>query len=73
MTHLFDPPCLQDEAAYSAALDELEDLMLAEPGSPAGHRFDELAALIKDYEACRYSSESVSRARFSSTRRDSLS
>jgi hypothetical protein len=53
MAHLFDPPCLQDEAAYVAALDELEDVMLADPGSPADHRFDELLILIEDYEARR--------------------
>ncbi len=53
MAHLFDPPRLQDEAAYVAALDELEDLMLAEPGSLTDHRFDELRVLIEDYEARR--------------------
>ena len=53
MSHLFDPPCLRDEAAYVAALDELEDLMLADPDTPAGCRFDELVVLIEEYEARR--------------------
>ncbi len=53
MSHLFDPPCLADEAAYVAALDELEDLMLADPGTPGGRRFDELVVLIEEYEARR--------------------
>ena len=34
MTHLLDPPALADESEYSKALDELEDLMLADPGTP---------------------------------------
>ena len=53
MTHLLDPPSLADEAAYAAALDELDDLMLAEPGTPGGRRFDELTVLIEEYEARR--------------------
>ena len=53
MAHLLDPVALRDEAAYAAACDELDDLMLADPGTPAGHRFDELAALIDDYESRR--------------------
>jgi hypothetical protein len=53
MAHLLDPHLLQDDAAYIAACNELDDLMLAEPGTEAGHRFDELAALIDDYEARR--------------------
>ncbi len=53
MAHLLDPQRLVDEAAYAAALDLLDDLMFCEPGSPGGHRFDELVALIEDYEARR--------------------
>ena len=53
MTHLLDPKSLVDDTAYVAALDELEDLMLAEPGTPAGRRFDELTVLIDEYEARR--------------------
>jgi len=53
MSHLLDPPCLRDQAAYIAALDELDDLMLADPGTPGGRRFDELVKLIEEYEARR--------------------
>ena len=53
MAHLLDPVALEDERAYRAALDELEGLMLAEPGTPGGTRFDELARLIEEYEARR--------------------
>ncbi len=53
MSHLLDPRCLRDEAAYTAALDELDDLMAADPGTPAGNRFDELVVLIEEYEARR--------------------
>ena len=51
MPHLLDPPRLDSEAAYRAALDELEELMATDPDTPAGRRFDELVALIEDYEA----------------------
>lgn len=53
MSHLLDPACLANETAYVAALDELEDLMLADPGTPGGRRFDELITLIEEYEAHR--------------------
>ena len=53
MAHVLDPLQLRDESQYCAALDELEDLMLADPGTPAGLRFDELVRLIEDYEVRR--------------------
>ena len=53
MSHFLDPSCLRDDAAYVAALDELEDLMLADPDTPGGRRFDELVVLIEEYEARR--------------------
>jgi antitoxin component HigA of HigAB toxin-antitoxin module len=53
MSHFLDPLCLCNEAAYVAALDELEDLMLADPDTPGGRRFDELVVLIEEYEARR--------------------
>ena len=53
MSHLFDPSQIRDDTQYCAALDELEDLMLADPGTPAGRRFDELVRLIEDYEVRR--------------------
>ena len=51
MPHLLDPPYLDTEAAYLAALDELEALMAEDPDTPAGRRCDELLALIEDYES----------------------
>lgn len=53
MPHLLDPRTLDDERVYAMALDELGDLMLADPDSPAGQRFDELVVLIEEYEARR--------------------
>ena len=53
MSHLFDPSQIRDDTQSCAALDELEDLMLADPGTPAGRRFDELVRLIEDYEVRR--------------------
>ena len=50
---LLPAPSLADESAYAAALDELDSLMLAEPGTPAGRRFEALVRLIEDYEARR--------------------
>jgi hypothetical protein len=51
MPHLLDPRTLETEFAYLAALGELEALMETDPDTPAGRRFDELVALIDDYEA----------------------
>ncbi len=64
MTHVLDPAQIRDDAQYSAALDELEDLMLADPGTPAGRRFDELVRLIEHYEARRdgYDLDRIQRA-----------
>ena len=53
MAHVLDPMQLRDDSQYLAALDELEDLMLADPDTPAGRRFDELVRLIEDYEVRR--------------------
>ena len=60
MPHVLDPQRLDNEAAYLAALDELEELMATDPDTPAGRRFDELVALIEAYEArhCAAASES---------------
>jgi hypothetical protein len=44
---------LADEAAYVKALDEIDDLMLAKPGTAAGRRFEELSRMIDEYEAAR--------------------
>jgi HTH-type transcriptional regulator/antitoxin HigA len=51
MPHLLDPHELQSEAAYLAALDELDSLLATDPDTPAGHRFDELVTLIEAWEA----------------------
>jgi hypothetical protein len=50
MSHLLDPQALHTDAEYRAALAELEQLLLCDPGTPAGHRLDELVALIEAYE-----------------------
>jgi HTH-type transcriptional regulator / antitoxin HigA len=53
MSHLFDPGVLHDDVEYAAAIDELEQLLLADPDTPAGRRFDELIALIEEFDARR--------------------
>jgi antitoxin component HigA of HigAB toxin-antitoxin module len=50
MPHLLDPKRIDKEATYRAALAELDALMEEEPDASAGHRIDELFALIEDYE-----------------------
>jgi antitoxin component HigA of HigAB toxin-antitoxin module len=44
---------IRDEHDYAAALDELDGLVLSEPGTPPGRRFDELVQLIDEYAARR--------------------
>lgn len=51
MSHLLDPARLRSAAEYDAALAELESLLLCDPDTPAGQRFDELVALIEEFEA----------------------
>jgi len=53
MPHILDPKRLSTDEDYCAALDELEDLMAADPDTPRGRRFDELASLIEAYERWR--------------------
>jgi antitoxin component HigA of HigAB toxin-antitoxin module len=53
MSHLLDPHALHTDAEYRAALAELEQVLLCDPGTPAGCRCDELVALIDGYEARR--------------------
>lgn len=62
MSHVLDPDHLVTDAHYSAALDELEELMLSDPDTPAGRRFDELVALIEEYEARNWPAELPPRA-----------
>jgi antitoxin component HigA of HigAB toxin-antitoxin module len=47
------PLALADDAAYVAALDELESLMLTEPGTAGAARLDALTVLIEEYETRR--------------------
>ena len=51
MAHLLDPRELRCRADYLAALDELDALLASDPDTPAGHRFDELVALVEAWEA----------------------
>jgi hypothetical protein len=51
MSHVLDPKRLSNDRDYCAALDELDELSQIDAGSPGGWRFDELAALIHEYEA----------------------
>jgi antitoxin component HigA of HigAB toxin-antitoxin module len=50
MPHLLDPKRIDTQANYLAALDELDALLAEEPDTSAGHRIDELFALIEEYE-----------------------
>ena len=42
---------IRTEADYDAALEEIDTLMDAEPGSPEGDRLDILVTLVEAYEA----------------------
>ena len=53
MCHVLDPKTITTYREYSAALAELDSLMLSDPDTPAGHRFEELVALIDAYELSR--------------------
>jgi hypothetical protein len=61
MAHVLDPRELQSEAAYLAALDELDYLLSTDPDTPAGFRFDELVTLIEAWEARHHEPSIVSR------------
>jgi HTH-type transcriptional regulator/antitoxin HigA len=45
---------IKTEADYEAMLEEIEGLMSAEAGSPAGDRLDVLVTLIEAYERAHY-------------------
>ena len=53
MSHVLDPKTLHDDVEYAAAIHELEQLLLADPESSEGRRFDELIALIEEFDARR--------------------
>ena len=44
---------ISNEREFAAALDEFDALILSEPGTPPGRRFDELVQLIDEYTARR--------------------
>ena len=50
MPYLIDPNAITTEREYLDALEELETLMLSDPGTPEGRRFDRLDALIDAWE-----------------------
>ena len=52
MSDRLKPSRLRDHAEYHAALRELEELFLCEPSSPAGQRFEQLVAMIDEFD-CR--------------------
>ncbi len=58
MPHLLDPKRIDTQAMYLAALHELDQLMAEDPETAAGHRIDELFALIEEYELRRAEPES---------------
>ena len=45
---------LKTKTDYKAALKEVESLMRAKPGTPAGDRLDVLVTLVQAYEAKHY-------------------
>lgn len=50
MAHLLDPKAITNYREYLSALTELDAVMLCDPDTPAGQRFEELVALIDAYE-----------------------
>jgi HTH-type transcriptional regulator/antitoxin HigA len=62
VSHILDPKRLLNDDDYCAALRELEGLMAADPDTPQGRRFDELAALIDDYEDAHPSADAANAA-----------
>ncbi len=61
MAYALDLRELKTEAAYLAALDELDCLLSTEPDTPAGFRFDELVNLIEAWEARHDAAPTASR------------
>jgi antitoxin component HigA of HigAB toxin-antitoxin module len=50
MANALDPKQLHSESEYRAAVGEMRDLIMADPETPAGRRFDELLRRIEEYE-----------------------
>jgi HTH-type transcriptional regulator/antitoxin HigA len=47
-------PSIQNEQEYQAALEAIEQLLEAEPGTPEGEEFSALAKLIEEYDDIHY-------------------
>ena len=45
---------IKSEADYRAALQEIESLMGAEPGTPEGERLDVMVTLVEAYERAHF-------------------
>ena len=45
---------IKTEADYQAALNEIESLFFADPGTPKGDRLEILVALVKEYESKQF-------------------
>jgi HTH-type transcriptional regulator/antitoxin HigA len=43
-------PSIKSEQEYQVALDAIEQLLEAEPGTPEGDEFEALAKLIEEYD-----------------------
>ena len=50
MASVLDPMRLRSEAEYHAAVGEMRDLIMADPQTPDGRRFDELLRRIEEFE-----------------------
>jgi antitoxin component HigA of HigAB toxin-antitoxin module len=50
MASVLDPKQLHSESEYRAAVGEMRDLILSDPETPAGRRFDDLLRLIEAFE-----------------------
>jgi antitoxin component HigA of HigAB toxin-antitoxin module len=53
MSSELDDEEIHDEREYIAALDQLETLLLSDPDTAAGRRFEALVRMIEEYEARR--------------------
>lgn len=47
-------PSIKSEQEYQAALEAIEQLLEAEPGTPEGEEFEALAKVIEDYDDVHY-------------------
>jgi antitoxin component HigA of HigAB toxin-antitoxin module len=50
MTNVLEPRRLRNESEYRAAVGEMRDLIMADPQTPDGRRFDELLRRIEEFE-----------------------